>query len=267
LCPWGLWAFHRGWEGGPADRPPACLCLPAPMPPPKSYGVFVSSKVVADHDRDQLRRLCFHTTSNHEFGEKTLDAEDRTATKPESMEVVYTMGSKASRYMGIMARDAPNWSRENSMYSNEFPRHALGDSVVNKMLAERNNPNFRGKMPNVATEVGNTTYGADFASRSAEARRKAKLESQRPRSGPSAVTSGGMLEMRSFAHDKHSAPDKEAVRRFQSSLVPPVNNLAVDSTPLPDFLMRSTYGDSFNRLKASASEGRLRTRYPSMSRR
>lgn len=236
------------------------------MPPPQSYGVFVSSKVVADHDRDALKRLCFKTTSNYEFGAKALDEEDRNATKPESMEVVYTMGSKASRYMGIMARDAPNWGREHCMYSSEYPRHALGDSVVNKMLAERNNPNFRGKMPSVATEVGNTTYGADFAGRSAEARRKAKLESQRPRSGPG-VTSGGLLEMRSCAHDKHSAPDKAAARRFHSGLVPPTDNLAIDSTPLPDFVMRSTYGNSFNQLRASASDSRLRTRYPSLTRR
>mmetsp|Transcript_86845 Transcript_86845/g.218633 ORF Transcript_86845/g.218633 Transcript_86845/m.218633 type:complete len:239 (+) Transcript_86845:63-779(+) len=237
------------------------------MPPPQSFGVFVSNKVVADHDRDQLKRLCFKTTSNYEFGEKALDDEDRNATKPESMELVYTMGSKPSRYMGIMARDAPNWAREHSMYSSEFPRHSLGDSVVNKMLAERNNPNFRGKPPNVAAEVGTTTYGADFASRSAEARRKAKLESQRPPGGPSVVTSGDMLEVRSFAHDKHSAFDLSASRRFNGGLVPPVDNLAVDSTPLPDFLMRSTYGSSFNQLRASASEGRLRTRYPSMTRR
>jgi hypothetical protein len=174
------------------------------------------------------------------------------------------MGSKASKYMGIMARDAPNWGREHCMYSEQFPRHALGDSVINKMLAERNNPKFQPGKPVVSQEIGTTTYGADFASRTAEQRRKAKLGSQRPSTG-AGVTNGNMLELRSFAHHQHSAPDKEAAKRFQSGMVAPVDNLALDGTPLPDFLMRSTYGSSFNQLRASASDGRLRTRYPSLA--
>jgi len=235
------------------------------MPPPASHGVFVSSKVVDSHDKEALRKLCFKTTSAYEFPLRHLDDEDRAATNPESSELTYAMGVKPSKYMGIMAREAKNWDRDQCMYTTQFPQHALGDSFVNKMLAERNNPQFKGKGAAVPSKMGSSTYTGDFRSGSPEQRRKANLGPQRPMTS-APIATGSMLETRSFAHNAHGAPSAEAGRLARSGLQVPQDNLESSGASQPEHLFRSTYGHSFSSLKTSTSEGRLRTRYPSMTR-
>eukprot|EP00405_Crypthecodinium_cohnii_P026015 CAMPEP_0206489878 /NCGR_PEP_ID=MMETSP0324_2-20121206/43608_1 /ASSEMBLY_ACC=CAM_ASM_000836 /TAXON_ID=2866 /ORGANISM="Crypthecodinium cohnii, Strain Seligo" /LENGTH=237 /DNA_ID=CAMNT_0053969853 /DNA_START=217 /DNA_END=926 /DNA_ORIENTATION=+ len=214
------------------------------MPPSKSYGVFVSQSVVADHDRDALRRLCFRSTSAAEFPWRNLDAEDRLAAQPESFQNTYFIGSKVTPHMGLMPRRAQLWNRDDSMYSTHFQERPVGGAALNNMAAETWNPKFRPPPAHAPLDPGQSIYGTDFKSDEAR-RRKAMQQPQRPLTSASPTT-GKLLELRSSTHTFHRAHDPEVVSRSLGASWTPQDNLSSSASPKhTKDMLRSTYQGNF----------------------
>eukprot|EP00449_Zooxanthella_nutricula_P052194 CAMPEP_0198582458 /NCGR_PEP_ID=MMETSP1462-20131121/125525_1 /TAXON_ID=1333877 /ORGANISM="Brandtodinium nutriculum, Strain RCC3387" /LENGTH=170 /DNA_ID=CAMNT_0044313859 /DNA_START=126 /DNA_END=635 /DNA_ORIENTATION=+ len=166
-----------------------------------------------------------------------------------------------------MSRDAPNWDRDQCMYTQHYPSRNLGVSVVNRMLAERNNPKFKPPAPQVPVGFPCTSYDLEYgADRTVEERLNAKLPSQNPGSASRVSPGLGMLETVSFSHSQHKAVDKDIASAFMSrSPGAPVDSLHLISEPHPDSLMRSSYAGAFNTCRATTAGGRTRTMYKSLS--
>jgi len=234
-----------------------------------SYGVFISTKVVADQDRDSIRQLCYQTSTARQFPKRVLDDEERIAAKPENLDEVYTIGEKPTKYMGIMAREAPLFDRTSCAYTTQFHRHDLRGAITNRMIAEGLNPKFLPPKPKAPFDFGETWYSSDFRSRNVDDMLKAKLPLQKPKDTTS-TSAGGMLEMTPLSHVQHRCPDPNVVKKFASTGRAPKDNLKSESNPVPDFMMRSAYNLNFNpqalssrprqrTLKASHSSPTLRT--------
>mmetsp|Transcript_52893 Transcript_52893/g.113391 ORF Transcript_52893/g.113391 Transcript_52893/m.113391 type:complete len:223 (-) Transcript_52893:80-748(-) len=201
-----------------------------------SHGVFISSSVINDHARDDLKKLCYQTTNINEFRGRG-GAEERG----ENMEAVQNMGKKNSKYMPYQLKTVPNFGRESTYTSMEYFKKPLGDHLGNHMLAE----SFAGskkRSASVGAIDGTTIYSEHYASRTQEDRQKAKPPSAAPNiHGTNTIGgTGSLMITRSFGHEMHQG--RQATTKNNASL--PVENLGLSGSPYS--FLKSTYRREHN---------------------
>lgn len=225
------------------------------MPSNESFGCFVSPTAVrTTSSKDDIKRLCFQTTTRDDFRGRPLAPEGAC----ESLEGVLTMGHKSNKYMSYPLKRVPNFGRDFCNYSLDFRKKPFGDNALNNSTcSELREYGTTGNIVTAKLPFSKTLNQSEFPHRDEEQMARARQKSQEPphrycENGRSFVT-------KSFSQSMHAAPSPEVSSKGQT--MRPSSSLANPRNHWAD-AMRTTYGGDFR--KGAGSEGRRR-RGPSSS--
>jgi len=224
------------------------------MPDNSSFGVFVSAKAHGNTSKDELRKLCFQSSTGH--AHRGLPA--ARDGQMESMEAVLTMGHKSNKYLSYQLKEVPNFGRQHCGYSESFCRKPLSDTEFNGQMRERlNELGSSGTIVTADLPSSKSTHADSFHAHDRASRRRAKMKSAAPKQRYH--NDKRLLETQSFSQTMHAAPSRDSWARGKS--VRPVDELDRAQNSLGDSF-RTIYGKDFvgNSLAArrSRSESDLR---------
>jgi len=207
------------------------------MPGNSSFGVFVSPKAHGKTSKDELRKLCFQSSTSHAF--RGLPA--AKDGQMESMEAVLTMGHKSNKYLGHQTKEVPNFGRQHCEYSEAFCRKPVTDSELNSQMRELFiEMGSSGTIVTADLPSTKSTHADDFRAHDRASRRRAKMKSAAPKQRYH--NDKRLLETQSFSQTMHAAPSRDSWARGQS--MRPVSQLDRVHNSLGDSF-RTIYGKDF----------------------